>query len=115
MFWGVRGDLDVLICIDWCRIVNVVGRCACMSFFAAAQPGNFVRSKECWHRIDQTVWWFYQTVWCQNLCYLRTPGSVGLLNGREDFLTRKSGPNKFLELTDFTGKALVRCPVACWS
>ncbi len=40
----------------------------CMSFFAEVPPETFDKSKGHWHRIDQTVEWFYVTVWCQSFC-----------------------------------------------
>ncbi len=48
----------------------------------------------------------YEVVVFEILCYLRNPGSVGLLNGSEDCRTRKGRPNELIELCDFDGKSL---------
>ncbi len=45
-------------------MVKVVVVGWCMSFFFAEMPPeNFDKSKGHWHKIDQTVEWFYGTVW----------------------------------------------------
>ncbi len=70
----------VVICV-WMVEVVVVGWC--MSFFAEVPPENFDKSKGHWHRINQTVEWFYGTVWCQSFCDIErvlSPGGVKMLH-----------------------------------
>ncbi len=59
-----------------------------MSFFAKVPPEkNFDKSKGHWHRIDQTVEWFYVTVWCQSFCDIKRvllPGGLKMLQWRQE-------------------------------
>ncbi len=49
----------VAVCVLMVEVV-VVGWC--MSFFAEVSPENIDKLKVPWHRIDQTVKWFFGTV-----------------------------------------------------